>query len=292
MKILITGVNGLLGLDLAKLLCKNKNYEIFGVARSNSEINEKNYTHIQLDLNTPDFINKLPHKLDAIIHLAQSEKFRDFPNSAIEVFNVNTLSTLHLLNYAKEEGVKQFIYASSGGVYGNKDDGFTEESPLIGNGDLGFYLSTKLCSEILADNYSNFFNVIQLRFFFMYGERQNKTMLIPRLINSVQMGLPITLQGTEGIKINPIYVKDAALAVEKALYIGHSDKINVAGPNILSIKNIVEIISEKTGKKPIFKSISGEPSNLIGDTKKMKQLLHSTPITFENGIELLTNNVR
>jgi nucleoside-diphosphate-sugar epimerase len=285
MRILITGVNGLLGYDLAKLLCKKQSNVVFGLSRSNGIIKAENYHHIIADLTQNDFEKSLPGPLDAVIHLAQSEKFRDFPSAAMDVFKTNTLSTLKLLNYSQTNGVGKFIYASSGGVYGNKDIGFTEESPVIGSGDLGFYLSTKLCSEILADNYTNYFTVVQLRLFFMYGERQNKTMLIPRLINSVRMGQPIMLNGSEGIRINPIYVADAALAVEKALMLNHSDKINIGGPEDVSIKQIADSIAQKIGKMPVFEHNDIKAKNLIGDIGKMKRLLSDPKTNISTGLQ-------
>jgi UDP-glucose 4-epimerase len=289
MRILITGVNGLLGKELARLLCKDNECFIFGLSRSEAIIELENYHHIQFDLNNSNFINKLPNQLDVIIHLAQSEKFRDFPSSALEIFNINTISTLKLLDFGRTIGLKKFIYASSGGVYGNKDVGFSEDSPVISTGDLGFYLSSKLCSEILADNYSDFFNVIQLRFFFMYGENQNKNMLIPRLLNSIINKKSIQLTGKGGITINPIYVSDAAKTVEKVLKLDRSDKINIGGIENLSLKQIAEIISSKVNAQPIFEYIDKETKSLIGDIKKMKKELYTPKIMFEKGIEKLIN---
>lgn len=50
---------------------------------------------------------------------------------------------------------------------------------------LGFYLTSKYCSELILDNYSSFLTIIQLRLFFVYGMGQRKDMLIPRLIENV-----------------------------------------------------------------------------------------------------------
>ncbi|HEY1037803.1 MAG TPA: NAD(P)-dependent oxidoreductase [Bacteroidia bacterium] len=292
MKILITGVNGLLGHELAQLMCSDKGNHVYGLSRSEQKVNADNYTHIPCDLNAEDFVTRLPGQVDAVVHLAQSEKFRDFPAASIDVFNVNTLSTLRLLDYARKANSKTFVYASSGGVYGNKDIGFTEDSPILGTGDLGFYLSSKLCSEIIADNYTSFFNVVQLRFFFVFGPRQNKSMLIPRLISSVQNKNEITLSGQEGITINPIYVSDAAMAVKKALALDHSDKINIAGTSNLSLRRIGEIIAAKLGTDPVFRHDTNEPKNLIGDIQKMKKLLFVPEVSFEQGIDNMIKSLK
>jgi UDP-glucose 4-epimerase len=60
---------------------------------------------------------QLPQKLDAVIHLAQSYRFREFPAGAMSVTNVNVVATAHLLESAARKGVQHFICASTGGVY-------------------------------------------------------------------------------------------------------------------------------------------------------------------------------
>lgn len=279
--ILITGCNGLIGEALIEQLQDKALFKIYGVSRS---ANTKLST-FELDLSREWSDDILPEKIDVVIHLAQSEKFRDFPDSSIDVFNVNTTSTLKLLEYARKVGVKKFIYASSGGVYGNSDIGFTEESPLKPNKDLGFYLTTKFCSELLVGNYTSFFDINILRFFFVYGKKQKKNMLIPRLIEAVKNKNSIKLQGEEGIKINPVYVDDAAKAIIEIMKKEGSFNVNIGGTEILSIKCIGEIIGNQLNKTPLFEYQDIEAKNLIGDISKMNNLLGEPQITFAEGIK-------
>lgn len=282
--ILITGINGLIGSALLQML-NDKEYCVYAIGRNSAGFK---YT-IELDLSQNWNDSKLPKKVDTIIHLAQSEKFRDFPASAIEVFNVNTLSTLKLLDYAKRVGAKKFIYASSGGVYGNSDFGFVEDSPFQPNKDLGFYLSTKFASELLLSNYTNYFCVNILRFFFVYGPNQKRNMLIPRLIESVKNGTSISLQGSEGIRLNPVYVDDAVKTILAVLQDPSSSNVNIAGPNIVSIKRISQIIGSKLNIEPKYEFSSADVKNLIGDITKMKQ--YHTPTTgIEQGIIKMLEN--
>ena len=278
--ILITGCNGLIGEALIEKLQDGTLFQLYGISRS---ANIKVST-FELDLSREWSDDILPKKIDVVIHLAQSEKFRDFPESAIDVFNVNTTSTLKLLEYARKVGVKKFIYASSGGVYGNSDIGFTEESPLKPNKDLGFYLTTKFCSELLVGNYASFFDINILRFFFVYGQKQRKNMLIPRLIDSVKTFKPITIQGTEGIKINPVYVEDAANAIIKIINKQGSYNVNIGGSEIISIRNISEIIGKQLNIKPVFEYQNIDAKNLIGDISAMKTL-YTPAFTIEEGIK-------
>ena len=114
-KILITGASGLIGAEVLKKL--GKDCEIFVADRTiTASKRQGNITYLPLDLSKSELCFDMPDNLDCVLHLAQSEKFRDFPASAIEVFNVNTYSTLLLLDHARRSGVKKFVYASSGGI--------------------------------------------------------------------------------------------------------------------------------------------------------------------------------
>lgn len=283
-KILITGASGLIGTEVLKKI--SPDCEIFVATRNISQIRtDANITYFPCDLAKTDCFDQIPDNIECILHLAQSEKFRDFPNSALEVFNINTYSTLKLLDYAVKAGTKKFVYASSGGIYGNSNVGFNENDPIINKKDLGFYLGSKLCSEVIAENYGSFFDVIILRFFFVYGQKQKKTMLIPRLVNNVRNDQEIILQGNDGIKINPIHVSDASDAVIASVNLKGSHKINIAGPDVLSLREISEIIGKKLNKKPILKTQEAEPKHLFADITKMRSLLCDPQIKFITGIE-------
>lgn len=287
-KIVITGGSGLIGHEVVDQL-KN-NWSIYAVSRRPHEELSQSARVIVSDLSHRcNDLSSLPRTIDAVVHLAQSEHFREFPEMAEDVFNVNTSTTLRLLEYARKAGAKTFVYATSGGVYGYGGEEFSENQPIVARKDLGFYLSTKLCSEIIAENYTPYMNVILLRFFFVYGPRQKETMLIPRLIRNVKDGKPIQLQGRDGIRINPTFVSDAADAIARSLKLMDSQKINVGGPDVLTLRQICEIIGEAVGKRPLFEIQEGvEPRDLIGDIHKMSHLLIKPKIGFHDGVHIIT----
>ena len=49
--------------------------------------------------------------------------------------------------------------------------------------------------------------------------------------------------------------------------------INLGGAEVLTLKNIVEIIAKKLGVEPVFEFSHGEPKHLVGDTKSLNQLI-------------------
>lgn len=285
--IMITGANGLLGRSVLHALAKDAH--VFALVRSKPERHHENVKYLIADLEFDLDTSLIPRKIDTIVHFAQSSKFRDFPDSALDVFNVNVASTARLLNYAKHVGAKQFIYASSGGVYGNGSQAFKENAAIIPAGQLGYYLGSKACGEILVQSYASVFQVTVIRPFFIYGPGQNRTMLIPRLMDSVASGKPISLQGSEGIRINPVHVEDACAAVVAALNTTESATYNIAGPDVLSIRDIAEAMGEHLGKAPIFQLAEGEPKDLIADISAMQSRLHRpTRRLFDSFDEILT----
>ncbi len=284
---LITGGSGLIGSHLIRSL---DDYTIFNLSRRRIGHDENLQTvqNIVLDLSKEWNREDLPTQIDAVIHLAQSEHFRDFPEQAENVFQVNTLSTMRLLDYAQRAGARTFIFASSGGIYGHGEQEFSEEVEISSKGNLGFYFGTKICSEVIAESYSPFMNIIVLRFFFVYGPGQRQNMLIPRLVQSVLSNKPLMLQGQNGLRINPTHVSDAVVAITRALAVEGSHKINVAGPDVLSLREIGEIIGKSVNKECKFNlQLDVKPRHLVGDIRKMSRLLSAPVVRFENGLKTI-----
>lgn len=272
-RILVTGANGLLGRNLTNRLI-TQGYNVFAVTKVPPKNPIEGVEYIPIDLSTNWSLKILPEKIDKIIHLAQSHKFRDFPENALDVFKVNIESTAKLLDFSKSNSVNQFIYASSGGVYGKGSRALDENSPINSPGKLGYYLGSKTCGEILVQSYASVFKVLVLRPFFMYGKGQNRSMLIPRLFDFVKFGKPIKLQEKNGIRINPIHVEDASIAVSAALLLDKSETFNIAGHEVLSIREISENIGKFLGIDPVFEYQPDKPNDLIADISAMREKLH------------------
>ena len=211
--VLISGVTGLVGMHLSERLT-SIGCNVYGITRKNSIAN---FESVNIDLSSDWKISELPTNIDVIYHLAQSDKFRDFPAGAPDVFQVNINSTAKLLNYAKKVGVRNFIYASSGGIYGNSNTPFIENEPIVPFGELGYYLGSKACAEILVKSYDKIFQVNIVRPFFIYGRAQKREMLIPRLFDNIAHAKPIHLSGKNGISLNPMHVRDSVLALTAIL---------------------------------------------------------------------------
>jgi len=283
MRILLTGASGLLGSHLVPLLASE--HEIFSLGRTPISGTE-HLPSVDLSMNwTSDL---LPTKMDTVIHLAQSSRYRDFPDGAEDVFQVNLSSTGKLLEYARRSGATRFIAASTGGIYRPGIAPLSEDSEILGPSELGYYYSTKLASEMLAATYRPFMDIHILRIFFMYGLGQRQEMFLPSLISKVRNQQAVFLNGNEGIRVNPVRAADVARSLIKLIEEGGPETINVAGPYVASIKEIATHIGARVAERPRFEIIESRP-DIVADTECFDALLDQPAVEVIRGLdELLT----
>jgi len=274
-RILITGAAGFIGTHLVRAL--RARHEVLGLVRTapTGEAAE-GVRWIVHDLTQPLDCSRLPENIDAVIHLAQSRFYKQFPDRADDIFEVNTHSTFRLLEYARQADAGSFIFASSGGIYGCRYEKFVETDPVS---PLGFYFTSKYSAELLVANYRQYFRTVVLRPFFVYGPGQ-KGMLMPTLLGRVARGETVVVEGDPGLRVNPLHVADAVRVFEPALSLGTSGLFNIAGDESVTITDLVALMGEILGKKPSVVHTEADPDgDLIGDNTRMKEVLGVRPET-------------
>lgn len=267
MKILVTGASGLVG----RYLCENlasAQHEVFGLVRKMPEIVSRSCNYIVSDLTQP-FASKLEEEigknLNCIVHLAQSSNYKDYPENSTDLFSVNIESTFKLFEYARQSNVDHVILASTGGVYRSWFDPATENNSLAPITNLSPYLRSKLCAETLAHNYVSDFYVTILRPFFIFGCGQKRSMLLPRLFDNVKQGLPIYLAGEIGMSFNPIHADDASKAISAMINQPKTKTINLAGSEIVNIREASNLFGEHLGLEPNFIEIADPCVDMVAN---------------------------
>lgn len=273
-RILITGASGFLGRRLVAHL--GPRHELFCLGRSAPPGGAGEVHWVAHDLARPLAEAALPARVDAVVCLAQSRRYREFPAGAADMFAVNLRATFELLEYARGAGAARFFLASTGGVYAPGPEPLDEDAPVS---PPTFYARSKYAAELLAAAYQPHLHVVAARFFFIYGPGQ-RGMLVPNLLGRVLRGEPVTVEGRPGMRVNPIYVDDAVAAVEAALALEGSAVLNVAGDEVVSLTGLVRLMEGATGRPAhIGYGEARGGGDLVGDNRRMKALLGVAPRT-------------
>jgi nucleoside-diphosphate-sugar epimerase len=272
MKVLVTGAAGFIGSHLVPALAES-GHSVTAVVRDGSAyVAPDGVETLEIDLSRPFDSAALPD-VDGIVHLAQANV--PFPDSAGELYRVNTVSTQELLDHARRVGAQRFLYASSGSVYGPGDRPFRESDALP---IADFYAVTKINAEHLVATYRDFFHTTVFRFFMPYGPGQ-RGRLIPSLIGRVRDGRPITLNGGGRPRGNPIYVGDVVRVIEAALELEGQHVVNVGGDEVVGIDDLGRLIGRVVGRPPEFEAGSGDAAgDIVGDTTRMHELFSVRPL--------------
>jgi nucleoside-diphosphate-sugar epimerase len=282
MHILMTGATGFIGSHLIPLLSTDHKLVLLG--RRAPASSESSMAHwVEHDFH--DFLDfdKLPPEIDAVIHLAQCRHYKQFPDRAQDIFDINVRSTLALLEYARVAKAHSFLYASSGGVYATSYERLVEGDLVR---PLSFYHTSKYISELLIGNYESFFRTIIFRFFFVYGPGQSG-MLIPNLLQKILNGETIAIDGMPGRRLNPIHVADAIRVFPAAL---HNPAVrglfNVAGNQVPTVTGLVDLLAEVCNRRAIITYTDTYPEgDLIGDNSRMQDVLGVHPqISLRDGL--------
>ncbi len=153
MKVLVTGACGYKGSVLIpKLLLAG--HEVFGFDIQwfgNELAPHPDLTVVKGDVRN---IDEVPLEgIDAIIHLSSVANDPCGDLDPKLTWEISCLATMQLADRAKRMGIKRFIYASSGSVYGVKEEEqVTEDLELL---PISEYNKTKMCGERILLSYKD-----------------------------------------------------------------------------------------------------------------------------------------
>tara|TARA_B100000886_G_C20425996_1_gene494017 strand:- start:4566 stop:5432 length:867 start_codon:yes stop_codon:yes gene_type:complete len=238
-KILITGGSGYIASHVADIL-SNNGHKVFIFDKIKSKYLSKRQIMIKGDITDEKKILKFTKNIDAVYHFAAVADLYEankYPNKTIKT---NILGTLNVLEACKINKIKKIILASS--IYALSEQG-------------RFYSTSKLCSEMLVENYSKKYNFkfVTLRFGSIYGDRANKFNTISNFILEGIKTKKIIRKSDGSEERNYIHVLDASkLCVEvlKSKYSG--GYFNVFGPKKMKLKNLLIIIKNNLGNVKLY----------------------------------------
>ena len=207
----------------------------------------------------------------------------------------NISGTLNMLEAARQNGVKKFVYASSSSVYGDEPN-LPKTEGREGN-LLSPYALTKRCDEEWAKQYTKHYGLatVGLRYFNVFGRRQNPegayAAVIPKFIMQLMRGERPTINGDGKQSRDFTYIENVIEANLKACLAGSEadgEAFNIAYGGREYLIDIYYMLTEALGVdiEPVFgPDRAGDIKHSNADIGKAKRLLGYAPeYDFKKGL--------
>jgi len=295
MKVLVTGGAGFIGSHIvhrllrtghtATILDNFNDYYNPAIKRANVEGFQRQAEVIEGDICDVDKVKTVTSKgkFDSIIHIAARAGVRPSLENPRAYIETNIVGTHNLLEAAKENGIGQFLFASSSSVYGlNKTVPFSEDAPLPQT--LSPYAATKLSGEHLCGNYSHLYDlrVACLRFFTVYGPGQRPDLAIHKFSDLIYHGKPIPQFGDGSTRRDYTYVDDIIDGVFGALnYTGAKfDIFNLGESETTTLSELITALEKALGKKAQINYLPDQQGDMpltCANIDKARRLLGYNP---------------
>lgn len=225
-RIVILGSKGFIGSHVSKLL-KQKNIKVLDISRN------------EVDLSKKSACNKLSQILNIDDFLLIASANAPVKNNNMLVSNVKMMETI--IDAIEKVGLKRVVYLSSDAVYSDIATPMNEESPTEPYSLHGIMHLTR---EVMLQNLSSI-NLSILRPTLVYGESDPHNGYGPnQFFRLAATGQGIKLFGAGEENRDHVYVYDVAKIICETLLSDHIGILNIASGEIVTFKNIAEIICD------------------------------------------------
>lgn len=299
-KILVTGGAGYIG-SHAVVELLDRGYDVVVIDSLENgfiEFVDKRARFYQGNVRDRELMFKIfrENNIEAVMHFAGYIKVGESVEQPDKYYLNNTYTTMLLLDYMRENGIKNIVFSSTAAVYGEVtgDNKVTEDYPT---NPINPYGKSKLMSEnIIIDyakaynmNYSIFryFNVSGAHSKYKIGQKgEGITAVIPLAIKSA-LGKENTFKiygddyptkdGT-GIRdyIHVVDLVDAHILSLEMLKNNQSNIFNLGNENGFSVMEIIKSVEKISGKKLDYEVIErrkGDPASVVASSEKANKVL-------------------
>lgn len=301
---LVTGGAGFIGSNLCeailkmgyKVRClddlstgKQANVDIF--------LDNPNYTFIKGDIKDLDTCMAACEDVDYVLNQAAWGSVPRSIEMPLFYEKNNIMGTLNMMEAARQQGVKKFVYASSSSVYGDhpvlpKKEG--QEGNLLSP-----YALTKRVDEEFAKLYTRLYGLdtYGLRYFNVFGRRQDPdgayAAVIPKFIKMLMNGETPTINGDGMQSRDFTYIENVIEANLKACLAPHEaagNAFNIAYGGREYLIDIYHSLTRALGKdiEPNFgPDRAGDIKHSNADISKAREMLGYDPdYDFDSGLKL------
>ena len=262
--------------------------------------NEK-FSLVYGDIRDEDLLSALfeENSFDMIIHLAALAGVRPSIEQPLEYESVNIRGSMLLWEMCRKHGVQKFICASSSSVYGNNTKTPFAETDVV-DFAVSPYAATKKAGEVLGHVYHSLYgtDMIQLRFFTVYGPRQRPDLAIHKFTKLIDRGEDVPFFGDGTTARDYTYIEDILQGIENSVkYLFENEGVyeimNLGESEVITLKKMVETLEKHLNKKAIIKPLPMQPGDVNltnANVSKARNLIGYDPKTgFDDGIRKFIN---
>lgn len=300
---LVTGGAGFIGSNLCEVLL-DKGYKVRCLddlsngKQANVDLfnDNPNYTFIKGDIRDLAVCKEACKEVDYVLNQAAWGSVPRSIEMPLLYEDINIRGTLNMMEAARQNGVKKFVYASSSSVYGDEPN-LPKQEGREGN-LLSPYALTKKVDEEYAMLYSKLYSLdtYGLRYFNVFGKRQDPNgayaAVIPKFIKQLINNEQPTINGNGKQSRDFTYIENVIEANLKACkasseFAGEAFNIAYGGREYLI--EVYNSLCKTLGKEiePIFgPDRNGDIKHSNADISKAREKIGYNPSwNFERGIE-------
>jgi UDP-glucose 4-epimerase len=298
MKVLVTGGAGFIGSNLVDgLLARGLEVVVLDSFLRGNKLPQETVGRIQLiegDVRDEETVLDAASGCRWIFHLAAYLGVDVVADNPVDTMETEALGMRNIARAAILTGCEKIVYASTSGVYGKAaiekavDEEF-EVSPSSSYSIAKRYNEIYLRSLWQQKKLQSF----SLRYFNVYGPRQDNRMVIPRFVESALAGKPLTVFGKGGQSRDFTYVDDVVEATIRVAEMGKGCEIlNVARGTDTSVLELARKIVAVSGSTAPINCIEPPPGRYdfeverrCGSSAKMRQMIGiGLPTSLEEGL--------
>ena len=307
MNILITGVAGFIGYNLARSILKNNiKINIIGLDNINNYYSivlkkkrlqnlkkYKNFSFYKLNLENKKKVDLifLKNKFDIVIHLAAQAGVKYSIENPRKYLDSNILGFFNILENCKKYKPKKIFYASSSSVYGDSSTFPLNENQNIN--PVNFYGMTKKNNEEMSQLYSDYYNLrlIGLRFFTVYGEWGRPDMVVFKILESAFKGKLFKLFNNGNHFRDFTYIDDVTDIIQRLIKYRFKNKhtiLNICSSKPIKLTFLLKLC-KKNNLKVNLSRVGFQKADIIkthGENKLIKKFTKKNDfVDFEVGFK-------
>lgn len=289
MKVLVTGANGLLGVNVVRELLR-ANMEVKAFVRPAANLRGLKDVPCQVvrgEISSYDDIFQALVDCDAVIHTASTTSIRPLEFEHFRKINVD--STKNVVQAVLQQGNKRLVHVSTANAFGpgSKDNPGSESSPFTLRHYHSGYVNSKYMAQqhVLQNVKKNDLNAVVVNPTFIIGSYDSKPSSGKIILYGLRQGIQWCPSGGK----NFVHVRDVAQGIHRAMTLGKNGECYLLAGENLTYKEFFLQLNRIAGRRRLIIPVPKMAIHLAGAVGEAWNRVMNQKLTFnKTNAHLLT----